>query len=509
MIAELKSRGLVAWTPEWIIEASKLKFKVATLRIDNANGSYSKVTFQCVCHKEETKGIKAYQHLYSPNGCIYDLPKSTARNPTLDTVLMTCHNLYEGKYLYLDANKITNNDEVHIYCEKHGLVFAKVKGHMNKSCMFPCSECRRENNSNTRKDTTEIFINKSIAKYGNKYDRSLVVYVNSETKVRLKCNVCNTMFDVQPDNHLFGKNGGCKTCRNNLHKVIKLLSWDEVKSRIYRLRGSTVDLSKGVYKGINKHMKFICTIHNRPFTVPVDSVLRGKRGCSECRGGGFSQGSLKWILWLFSILKKYEPRLVAKTALTGSEHVIRNSKYRADALIGVVGGVKIIAEYHGDYWHGNPKYFPQDLYHSGSMTVGEKYQKTLAKHDHIIKEGYKLIYIWESDWFRVNRLFKRWNMLLALKRHVGLRRKNKEPKGLLYRTISYINLIGLRQVDKIYETRGKQLYDLVRNSESYTMQEIWELNLPNMRDDTIQEIKEIKEPIPTGSEIEGDVLEEL
>ena len=50
-------------------------------------------------------------------------------------------------------------------------------------------------------DKTEIFIQKAKSVHGNKYDYSLVEYVNSATKIKIICPI-HGIFEQTPNNHL-------------------------------------------------------------------------------------------------------------------------------------------------------------------------------------------------------------------------------------------------------------------------------------------------------------------
>ena len=58
-----------------------------------------------------------------------------------------------------------------------------------------------------------------------------------------------------------------------------------------------------------------------------------------------------------------------------------------------------IYEFHGDFWHGNPKKFEKtEINRVTGDTMGNLYKKTLDK-ENIIKElGYNLIVMWEHNW---------------------------------------------------------------------------------------------------------------
>lgn len=60
-----------------------------------------------------------------------------------------------------------------------------------------------------KKKTQEEAINDFIKKHGNKYDYSLVEYVNNKTKIKIICNTCKDIYLQTPSDHLAGKNIRC------------------------------------------------------------------------------------------------------------------------------------------------------------------------------------------------------------------------------------------------------------------------------------------------------------
>ncbi len=72
-----------------------------------------------------------------------------------------------------------------------------------------------------------------------------------------------------------------------------------------------------------------------------------------------------------------------------------NKRHKAD---GYCAETNTIYEFHGDYWHGNPKiYEPDYINEVNDKTMGELYQRTTERENEIISLGYSLIVMWESD----------------------------------------------------------------------------------------------------------------
>lgn len=73
-------------------------------------------------------------------------------------------------------------------------------------------------------------------------------------------------------------------------------------------------------------------------------------------------------------------------------------KYNVD---GIDNNKKIIYEYNGDFWHGNPNYYKSNnLNKILNITFGDLYQKTFQKEKDLISAGYTVVSIWESDFYR-------------------------------------------------------------------------------------------------------------
>jgi len=80
------------------------------------------------------------------------------------------------------------------------------------------------------------------------------------------------------------------------------------------------------------------------------------------------------------------------------EFNIPNSNYRADGYSKINN---TIYEYHGDFWHGNPKiYNPDDINSITKTTYKELYDKTMQKQYFCEDNHYKYVSIWESEWLR-------------------------------------------------------------------------------------------------------------
>jgi hypothetical protein len=132
-----------------------------------------------------------------------------------------------GTYEVISRREITRwkRHRTEDCCKTEGcLLPVKVKGWCKKhydqeytrSKKKPSKPFKRKEHTKTVTNR-KGFIKKAQAIHGeDKYDYSKVVYVSTYTKVKIKCNVHNKVFEQSPSNHLRGY--GCKECGNFKNK---------------------------------------------------------------------------------------------------------------------------------------------------------------------------------------------------------------------------------------------------------------------------------------------------
>lgn len=110
----------------------------------------------------------------------------------------------------------------------------------------------------------------------------------------------------------------------------------------------------------------------------------GGNGCPKCSHGRISKQACSWLNCL-NIPDDPNHREVfcekLKTYFDGYEP-----------------STNTVYEYHGDFWHGNPKRFNQnEINNVSKKSFGELYAATKKREQDIINAGYNLVVMWESD----------------------------------------------------------------------------------------------------------------
>ena len=114
-------------------------------------------------------------------------------------------NIHGHKYIYDLVEYKNSHKNVIINCPKHGVFKQTPANHLSGS---GCPEC-----CNKKRYTSEEFIEKAIKIHGDKYDYSLVEYINTHKKIKIKCKKHDIIFEQTPKKHLFGQ--GCWKCNES------------------------------------------------------------------------------------------------------------------------------------------------------------------------------------------------------------------------------------------------------------------------------------------------------
>lgn len=123
-----------------------------------------------------------------------------------------------------------------------------------------------------KKLTTEEFIEKARDAHGDKYDYSDTEYVNTKTKLRIKCKT-HGVFAQTPNKHLSGQ--GCSKCSNKYQPTT-----EEFIEKARGVHGDKYDYLNANYTSSKSLLKITCRAHG-DFEQTPNSHLRGG-GCPSC-----------------------------------------------------------------------------------------------------------------------------------------------------------------------------------------------------------------------------------
>lgn len=204
---EAKKQKLSSNTEEFIQKAREKhgdKYDYSKTEYVNAK---TKVKIICLKHGVFEQEPESHLQGCGCRQCVSE-GQSKSQAFTTEQFIEQAKTKYGNKYDYSQVEYINNHTKVKIRCIEHDYVFEQIPtNHLHGNC--GCKKCISEKRSKCKISNTDEFIQKAIAKHGNKYDYSEIEYKNNHTKVKIICPI-HGEFEQTPNNHLSGK--GCGKC---------------------------------------------------------------------------------------------------------------------------------------------------------------------------------------------------------------------------------------------------------------------------------------------------------
>ena len=183
---------------------------------------------------------------------------------------------HKGIYDYSLVEYITSKYKVKIICRIHGIFEQSPNSHLKGE---NCPKCA------SRIISFDKFLMLSQKIHNDKYDYSLVKYVNLKTKITITCPI-HGEFQQTPSLHL--KEKGCNKCAiQNRTKTKEQFIIDAVK-----VHNILYNYDKVEYVNNSTKIKILCNECNEFFYQAPDKHLFG-RGCPKCNVSGW--GYLEWV----------------------------------------------------------------------------------------------------------------------------------------------------------------------------------------------------------------------
>jgi hypothetical protein len=219
----------------------------------------TKVKIICSIHGEFEQTPD--KHINSKQGC----PKCSSNYKLTNENFITISNkIHKNTYNYTNTVYLNANSDVDIICEHHGLFKQRPSAHMSGQ---GCPKCAGKNKTNSE------VVNEFVTVHKDKYDYSLVNYVNQKTPLKILCKE-HGIFEQTYNTH---KNGhGCPKCvgRNKTN--------EQFIKQAKKIHNNKYNYSLVDYNKSNDKIKIICPIHGE-FEQNSNNHLNGN-GCPKCKG---------------------------------------------------------------------------------------------------------------------------------------------------------------------------------------------------------------------------------
>ena len=261
-------------TEEFIADARKVHGNKYDYSKTVYVNSRTKVCVTCMIHGDFLQN--ANDHVRGA-GCPKCGAKSTWDNRgrmTTDDFVIRCNNIHGNRYDYSKTVYISNKKKVIVTCKKHGDFKMTPNSHL-LGC--GCPLCGKENMRYLRRKTQDDFIEQAKRKHGNKYDYSLVEYVNSSKKIKIICPT-HGVFEQEANTHLSG--GGCPKCKSDKLSLLFRGNTESFIEQAKIVHGDLYGYEKVKYVNNKENIEIVCHKHGSFYQTP-NSHLRGA-GCPMC-----------------------------------------------------------------------------------------------------------------------------------------------------------------------------------------------------------------------------------
>jgi len=165
------------------------------------------------------------------------------------------------KYVeYSNANYSGSKKLARMYCDIHGIYERRACDLINGK---GCQKCSMIKSKNSKRFSKDMFISSAINKWGDKYDYSLIDYINMRTKVKIIFN--GIIYEQTPANHLkynlikFNKKSVINKEKRikSLPRIRSGMNTDKFISMSTEIWGNKYDYSLVDYKGMKTRIKII------------------------------------------------------------------------------------------------------------------------------------------------------------------------------------------------------------------------------------------------------------
>jgi len=160
---------------------------------------------------------------------------------TTQNIIERCLLAHGNKYDYSSVNYVNSKIKIKIYCKTCLNMFEQLP-YNHYGAKKGCPKCYNIKSRKIQQLSLKDFIKKSIQIHENKYDYSLVNYINNRTKVKIKCNKCFIIFEQRPMQHMIGN--GCPNCWHETYiskPETEFLNLLNIKTRQQNIGGYIVD----------------------------------------------------------------------------------------------------------------------------------------------------------------------------------------------------------------------------------------------------------------------------
>lgn len=201
--------------------------------------------------------------------------KST-KKPTTEEWKIKAKLVHGDKYEYDEVEYVNSNTPIKIYCRTCNDSFMQKP--INHTTGSGCPICGKAKANQSRKNTTEWFIEESKKIWGDKFNYSKTSYNGRHNLLTLICKK-HGEFECLAGNHLRGAD--CYLCSKETLSKKMFDNIDIFKTKAFSVHGDDYDYSLSIYKSSKEKLEIYCRKCRESFWQSPNLHLQGN-GCPKC-----------------------------------------------------------------------------------------------------------------------------------------------------------------------------------------------------------------------------------
>lgn len=320
-------------------------------------------------------------------GCpeCYNERRGASQRGDTDSFVKKAINVHQNTYDYSLVEYVSSTVDVVIVCEIHGKFLQSPERHLASN---GCPMCSRAAASVQRRLSPEEFITRATAIHSGRYNYP-AQYVIGRDKIHIGCPR-HGEFTQAAESHLRG--AGCPSCKAEACAFSKTMDTQTYITKAAEKHGGLYDYSRVEYGGGEQPICIFCPDHG-PFWRRARAHLHDGSGCPRCSTQGYSKMEIAWLTQMERV-----DDVDITHAGKGAQHSIKLKGWRRRPVDGYAASTNTVYQFHGSYWHGDPRIFAGDVINKTNHTsMRELFERTQKWTAALTEAGYIVKEMWELD----------------------------------------------------------------------------------------------------------------
>ena len=212
-------------------------------------------------------------------------------------------------------------------------------------------------------------------------------YVNRKTKIGIKHNSCNNIFEMTPEKFISGQE--CPHCKSKRQSENQLISISDFNCKIFNLVGNEYTVLSNEYKGANTKILFKHNTCNSEFKMTPSKFINANQRCPICNQ---SKGEMECSKYFKNNNIKHIPQKSFPKLFGLGGKLLSYDFYLPD--------YNLLIEYQGEFHDGKANWYVAE-------NLEKQQEHDRRKRQYAKDHNIKLLEIWYWDFENIEEILSR------------------------------------------------------------------------------------------------------